>query len=75
MSGWSCAHEVDGMCTKVRGFACDPTMKGCVLYGKVKRKGNHLVSISEGGPDSYASHKPSLTAEDIRRRYSETGSA
>ncbi len=36
MSGsWGCPHEVRGQCNKVPGEACDPGMKGCVLYGKV----------------------------------------
>ncbi|MCW9033986.1 MAG: hypothetical protein OQK35_02930 [Alphaproteobacteria bacterium] len=34
MSGWSCPHEKDKLCTKVDGRLCDPGMKGCVLAGK-----------------------------------------
>ena len=31
---WSCPHEADDKCTRVNGVACDPGMKGCVLYGR-----------------------------------------
>jgi hypothetical protein len=43
VSSWSCPHEVDGVCQKVRGAICDPGMLGCVLQGKVER-------IGEPGP-------------------------
>lgn len=32
--GWGCPHELDDKCTKLGGMACDPGMKGCVLYGR-----------------------------------------
>lgn len=32
--GWSCPHEVDGRCSKVKDLPCDPGMKGCELYGR-----------------------------------------
>jgi hypothetical protein len=32
--GWSCPHELDGHCSKVRNLPCDPGMKGCELYGR-----------------------------------------
>ena len=31
---WGCPHEIDGQCHKVVGQACDPGMKGCVLFGR-----------------------------------------
>jgi hypothetical protein len=31
---WGCPHEIDGQCHKVMGQACDPGMKGCVLFGR-----------------------------------------
>jgi len=31
---WGCPHEIDGQCHKVIGQACDPGMKGCVLFGR-----------------------------------------
>jgi hypothetical protein len=31
---WGCPHEIDGRCHKVNSLACDPGMKGCVLYGR-----------------------------------------
>ena len=33
-SGWGCINEDHGQCKKVRGFKCDPGMKGCVLAGR-----------------------------------------
>ncbi len=36
MSGWSCPHEVDGICERVRGAYCRPGMRGCVLAGRVE---------------------------------------
>jgi hypothetical protein len=36
MSAWSCPHDVDGICQRVRGAVCAPGMRGCVLEGKVK---------------------------------------
>lgn len=34
MSGWGCPHEVQGECRRVSGRACDPGMKGCILFGR-----------------------------------------
>jgi len=35
MSGsWGCPHELDDKCSKVNMLACDPGMRGCVLYGR-----------------------------------------
>jgi hypothetical protein len=34
MSSWGCPHEANGVCQKVSQFACDPGMRGCVLYGR-----------------------------------------
>ena len=39
MSSWSCPHDVNGICQKVKGALCDPGMLGCVLQGKVERIG------------------------------------
>ncbi len=36
MSAWSCPHDLNGVCQLVTGAACDPGMRGCVLYGKVR---------------------------------------
>jgi hypothetical protein len=74
MSGWGCAYEIDGMCSKVRGFACDPAMKGCVLYGKVQKKNSnadHTHPDSEN-QNPAADQKPALSAADIRAMYSKT---
>lgn len=35
MSGWSCPHDLNGICQRVQGAVCDPGMRGCVLHGKV----------------------------------------
>jgi hypothetical protein len=32
--GWSCPHEVNGLCSKINNLPCDPGMKGCELYGR-----------------------------------------
>ena len=39
MSSWSCPHDVNGICQKVKGALCDPGMLGCLLQGKVERIG------------------------------------
>jgi hypothetical protein len=36
MSGWNCPNEINGECQHVPGKACDPGMKGCVLFGKYR---------------------------------------
>lgn len=36
MGGWDCPHKVEAKCTLVKNLPCDPGMKGCVLYGRVR---------------------------------------
>ena len=36
MSAWSCPHDLDGICQRVRGALCSPGMRGCELEGKVR---------------------------------------
>jgi hypothetical protein len=36
MSGWGCAHDDRGVCTRVADRRCDPGMKGCVLAGRYR---------------------------------------
>lgn len=36
MSGWTCPHELNGVCQHVAGRNCDPGMKGCVLSGRFR---------------------------------------
>lgn len=38
MGGWICRHEQKGQCQKVKGKSCDPGMKGCVLYARMKKQ-------------------------------------
>ncbi|HEB82749.1 MAG TPA: hypothetical protein ENJ11_07795 [Gammaproteobacteria bacterium] len=47
MSGsWGCPHERKGRCARVRDRACDPGMKGCVLYGRFAFSNNDKNSPS-----------------------------
>lgn len=34
MSGWGCPHDLNGICQRVAGRACDPGRKSCVLFGR-----------------------------------------
>ena len=36
MSGWSCKFDLNGICERVDGAYCRPSMKGCILQGKVE---------------------------------------
>ncbi len=36
MSAWSCPHDLNGLCQRVRGAICEPGMRGCELEGKVR---------------------------------------
>ena len=36
MSAWSCPHDLNGICQRVRGTICSPGMRGCELEGKVR---------------------------------------
>lgn len=35
MSGWSCPHQFEHRCLRLRA-PCYPGVQGCVLYGKVR---------------------------------------
>ncbi len=35
MSSWSCPHQVNDLCRKVKGAYCRPGMRGCILAGRV----------------------------------------
>ena len=35
-SAWSCPHDLNGVCQRVRGAICSPGMRGCELEGKVR---------------------------------------
>ncbi len=34
MGAWGCPHEARGQCGRIKGLACDPGMKGCILFGR-----------------------------------------
>lgn len=34
MGAWGCPHEIHGQCQRIKGRACDPGMKGCILFGR-----------------------------------------
>lgn len=34
MGAWGCPHELVGACRRIKGRACDPGMKGCILAGR-----------------------------------------
>ncbi|HPR07480.1 MAG TPA: hypothetical protein PK620_10085 [Denitromonas sp.] len=36
MSAWSCPHDLNGVCQRVKGAVCEPGMRGCELEGKVR---------------------------------------
>lgn len=36
MSGWGCAHDMNGICSRVADRPCDPGMKGCILAGRFR---------------------------------------
>ncbi len=60
MSGWSCPHDLNGICQRVQGAVCDPGMRGCVLHGKVvfasedKNMERRPVKASQPEPESKA---------------------
>lgn len=31
---WSCPHETNGLCAKLKNIPCNPGMKGCTLAGR-----------------------------------------
>ncbi|WP_323003262.1 hypothetical protein [Denitromonas sp.] len=35
-SAWSCPHDLNGICQRVKGAVCEPGMRGCELEGKVR---------------------------------------
>ena len=36
MSSWSCPHDIDNVCQRVKGARCDPGMRGCILHGRFR---------------------------------------
>jgi len=61
MSAWSCPHDLDGVCQRVRGAICDPGMRGCVLHGKAvfAREEMNLPRKAAPAPEKHKSAPPS----------------
>jgi hypothetical protein len=57
--GWSCPHELNDRCGKVKNLPCDPGMKGCELYGRYvfldANKNARLVSRKQMTDDRLSS--------------------
>jgi len=53
MGSWGCPHEVNGICQKVNKLACDPGMKGCVLYGRFVFSNPAKTGRSNLTPETY----------------------
>jgi hypothetical protein len=79
MSSWSCPHDVDGVCQKVNGARCDPGMRGCVLFGKVRFANEEMNTVrkpvkaeptEKATPSSKSAPKsaPKPTSQPPRRR-------
>jgi hypothetical protein len=74
MGGWGCPHEIGGKCTRIRGFDCDPGMKGCVLFGRFrfsnenKNRGVKIPRPVDRRPDDGAldDHRPDPTKPSSR---------
>jgi hypothetical protein len=58
MSGWGCAHEANGTCTRVGGRPCDPGMKGCILSGRFR-----FSNDAKNRPPKPATDTPDTPAE------------
>lgn len=63
MSAWSCPHDLNGVCQKVAGAACDPGMRGCVLHGKVR-----FASEAKNQPRKPVKSEPSPAAMPAPKR-------
>lgn len=61
MGGWGCPHEINGECMRVRGFACNPGMKGCILLGRFRfsnEEKNRPTSAPRPTPHSRETRQP-----------------
>jgi hypothetical protein len=66
MSAWSCPHDLDGVCQRVRGAICDPGMRGCVLHGKVVMANKDEGVRPRKAPAAPKPAKPTLPAKSRR---------
>ncbi len=64
MGAWGCPHEHNEQCYRVPGQACDPGMKGCILYGRV------TFSVAEKNPPSRRSDPEADRKSPARRKRS-----
>jgi hypothetical protein len=63
MSGWGCAHENQGTCTRVGNRPCDPGMKGCILSGRFRFSNEDKNRPAKPAPAS-AQPKRAAPADD-----------
>ncbi len=70
MSAWACPHDVEGVCQKVRGARCDPGMRGCVLFGKVRFANDDQNSVRKPvkAEPQAVDNKPAKKAPESKRR-------
>lgn len=54
MGGWGCPHEVNRLCQQVEGVACQPGMKGCVLFARMRETRQHVNKASQPSPPDNA---------------------
>ena len=67
MSAWSCPHDLNGICQRVRGAICEPGMRGCELEGKVRFANEALNQPRKPVKAAAPAAKPA-TATPARRR-------
>lgn len=67
MSAWSCPHDIDGVCQRVAGAACDPGMRGCVLHGKVVFAKDEMNVARKPVAADKTKEKPAKTQAPKRR--------
>ncbi len=72
MSAWSCPHDLNGICQRVRGAICEPGMRGCELEGKVRFAREEMNQprkpVKAPAPAATPERKESRPAAAPRRR-------
>jgi len=67
VSSFSCPHQVNDLCQKVKGAYCRPGMRGCILCGRVTfHRGGipHPVWPPGADPRAQAEAEAALRSED-----------